>query len=255
MARKPRGATRKTYSTRRVSPALRWVGYGVLAVASGVGVKLAADWVNDPATFPVRSVRVEGSLQHVQRDELRAMIEPQVQNGLVQVSLEGVRRSLESLPWIKSVTVRRTWPDKLVVFIEEQVAVARWAGGGLVNPDGQVFKAKAEGALAALPQLRGPEQHEQEMVENFRQFKRLLEPLGLQIAEVSMSERRAWVVTLHGGQTLNLGRQDIFPRLLRFVRVYPRVLARHHEAIEQFDLRYTNGFAVRWREGAEPAAA
>ena len=68
-----------------------------------------------------------------------------------------------------------------------------------------------------------------------------------------MNERRAWSLRLANGLQLGLGRNDIHLRLLRFVRVYAEVLKPRLEAIDSVDLRYTNGFAVRWHDGLAPA--
>jgi len=58
--------------------------------------------------------------------------------------------------------------------------------------------------------------------------------------------------SLDNGMALMLGRQEkSHERLLRFVRSYNRVLAARAEQIEQVDLRYTNGFAVRWKPAGD----
>lgn len=56
------------------------------------------------------------------------------------------------------------------------------------------------------------------------------------------------------GLQLGLGRKETHLRLMRFVRVYAEVLKPRIEAIDSVDLRYTNGFAVRWHHGYAPAA-
>jgi cell division protein FtsQ len=45
-----------------------------------------------------------------------------------------------------------------------------------------------------------------------------------------------------------LGRTEPLARIERFVRVLPVVLASAPGVIERADLRYANGFAIRWRE-------
>ncbi len=45
-----------------------------------------------------------------------------------------------------------------------------------------------------------------------------------------------------------LGRGDGYQRLLRFVRFYHRALQGRTAEVELVDLRYSNGFAVRWKD-------
>jgi len=77
----------------------------------------------------------------------------------------------------------------------------------------------------------------------------MLTPLGLKVSNLTMNERRAWSIRLSNGLQMILGRKDTHLRLLRFVRVYADVLKPRLEAIDTVDLRYTNGFAVHWRDG------
>jgi cell division septal protein FtsQ len=55
------------------------------------------------------------------------------------------------------------------------------------------------------------------------------------------------------GIEINLGREDFTERLQRFVDIYPRILASQSDKIAVVDLRYTNGFAVRWTNSPKPA--
>ena len=87
-------------------------------------------------------------------------------------------------------------------------------------------------------------------MKEYQAMQGMLEPLGLRISHLTMNERRAWSLYLNNGLQLRLGRNDAHLRLLRFVRVYAKVLKPQQDKIDSVDLRYTNGFAVRWRDGA-----
>jgi cell division protein FtsQ len=75
--------------------------------------------------------------------------------------------------------------------------------------------------------------------------------LGLVIDELHQDARRAWHLKLSNGMSVELGRKDPLQRLARFIGVYPAILASTTAAvIEQVDLRYSNGFALRWTQPA-----
>lgn len=234
---------------------LRWLVWPLLLVVmvivmGAVGLKL-----RDPATLPINTVRIDTPLQQVEQETIRKIILTHADAGFLKVDVSAVRLSLESLPWVERASVRRSWPDGLSVSIHEQQAIARWANGGLMNPQGVRFKPENEEVWDALPLLRGPDGTEKLVMQSYQKMQRMLRPLGLNISHVSMDERRAWSVQVTGAMHLGLGRHDIERRLLRFVRVYPRVLEPRLAGIESVDLRYTNGFAIRWREGFEPPAS
>ena len=51
-----------------------------------------------------------------------------------------------------------------------------------------------------------------------------------------------------GDQEIRLGRRDIDERLYRFFDVVAPALANELKRVAYVDLRYTNGFAVGWRD-------
>ncbi|KOR28470.1 hypothetical protein TI04_10915, partial [Achromatium sp. WMS2] len=68
---------------------------------------------------------------------------------------------------------------------------------------------------------------------------------NLSVVKMSLSDRRAWNIDLANGTHLSVGTKDLEVRIDRFLTYFPRLP--QPENVEQVDLRYTNGFAVRWR--------
>ncbi len=253
--KKARGATplhqqRDAGPSAAVTVALKLLGV-VLAIGA---VAWGTQSVLDPARLPVHTVRIESPLKNVSQQAVRERVRPHAEAGFVGVDVDAVRDSLLQLPWVYQASVRRAWPDKLVINISEQQPLARWGNEALVNVHGELFFPQQTGAWKQLPLLRGPRQTSRMVAEQYRVMLGLLKPLGLGITHLSLNERRALSVRLDNGLQLGLGRQHTARRLVRFVRVYPQALAPRLEAIDSIDLRYTNGLAVRWRDGFEPSS-
>lgn len=253
--RRHSGATRlNSVEPRRELPWF-WMGSLVGLLLLVVSLGWVGKYLLEPANLPVNTVGIESALQQVSHDAIRAIILPHADAGFLHLNVEQVRAELEALPWVYRASVRRAWPDRLLVNIQEQQAVARWAGGGLLNPMGQHFAAEDAEQWTHLPLLRGPDGTEKLVMQAYGQMQQMLRPLELAISHVSMDERRAWSMQVGEALHLGLGRTDLERRLLRFVRVYPRIVEPRLDGIESVDLRYTNGFAIRWREGFAPPAA
>ncbi len=254
MAKRQQGATRHDAETQN-KVSLRWLAPMLFSVATMAVLYFGVVYLQDPETLPVRKVRIESPMKQVTQDALRAVIEAHARRGFLGLDVDAIRHELEAMPWVYHATVRRGWPDVLVVRVEEEQAVARWGSRGLLNRYGDLFQPdEREGALA-LPNLMGPSGTEKIVAEKYRQMVDMLTPLGLKVERLTMDERRAWSVELSNGLQMVLGRDDTHLRLLRFVRVYAGVLKPRLDAIDGIDLRYTNGFAVRWRDGFAPDAA
>lgn len=204
-------------------------------------------WLTRPQTLPINRVRIHSPLQNVEREVLREVVEPHATRGFLYLNVTELREELEALPWVSRVGVRRVWPDALEVSIEEHQAIARWGEGGLVDVGGVPFDA-GERIPEGLPLLSGPPESGAQLVEFYREVGRNIAPLGLTVAELTLSDRRAWSVTLSNGLVVVLGRGDLQSRLQRLVRVYRGAIVPRLAEIERVDMRYTNGFTVRWRQ-------
>jgi len=196
--------------------------------------------------FPLREVQLRGELAHTTGAEVEQAVRGRIEGNFFAVDLAQPRAALEQLPWVRRVQVRRVWPDRLEVTLEEHVALARWSDTGLVNVQGERFAGKSD---VALPLLAGPAGSEGEVARRFLRFAQLLAPLGAPLEALILSPRRAWQARLGGGLTIELGRDapndPVDGRLERFVAVHPQTLARMQRKHEYVDLRYPNGFALR----------
>lgn len=232
------------------------IGRYIVGVSMGAALVgalgMAGSWALEPENLPVRTLRVKGELQHVTEAQLRELIPPHVANGLLRVDIAAIRAAVEGLPWVARASVRRAWPDTVELSVREQEPVARWGDDGLVSARGEVFRPEDLRGVPALPALSGPDDTAPMVVKHFRQLRALMLEAGLEVHAASMDERRAWSVTLGNGVGLMLGRDAHERRLRRFLRVYGPSLSQWAGQIKQVDLRYTNGFAVRWRSQEAP---
>ena len=194
--------------------------------------------------FPLHEIVVTQPLARTTRAEVEYAVRDRITGNFFALDLEQVRGALERLPWVRRATVRRIWPDRLEVSLEEHVALARWADDGLVDTYGERFAARTD---EALPLFVGPAGTEHEVASRYARFSRLVAPLGAPIERVTLTPRFAWQLRLADGLNLMLGRDaDLAEgRLQRFVAVYDQALKNMPGRHEYVDLRYPNGFAVR----------
>jgi len=229
---------------------MRWGTRALLASALLLAVCAALVWVAQRPQFDLQRIEVNGSLRHVSRTAIRAAIAGRLQGTFFTMSLAQTRAAFESIPWVAAASVRRVWPDRLVVTLVERHAVGLWNDGRVVADDGALFDVNpAEAELdGPLVDFSGPPQMAGEAVARLHSFDALLASLPASVAAIDISERASWTIRTNGGQTLELGRDvplgSVPARLAAIVTNYPTVVAQLSGNPARIDARYNNGFAA-----------
>ncbi len=250
-AQAPRPRRRRLWAAAAVILALIFTAAGALWLLPGWRLP-DLQGLERVAQFPLRQVRVAGSFRHVSALQVRDIVAPYAARGFFATDVAAIRGALRALPWVAQAAVRRVWPDRLQITITEQVAVARWGGKGLLNERGEVFTPLAGALPEGLPLLQGPEGSAPQMLAHCRAMEDSLAPLGLKVARLSLDRRRSWRALLGNGVRLALGKEQPLQRVARFARYYRSVAAGREQDAKVFDLRYANGFVVRWRTDGAP---
>ena len=197
--------------------------------------------------FPLDRIELTHALERTTRADIEAALRGRIGGNFFALDAHEVRAALERLPWVRRASVRRVWPDRLEVALEERVALARWGEHALVDVQGERFAATSS---APLPLFIAPEGTEHELAVRYARFSQALAPLGTRLERLVLTPRFAWQLTLDNGLQIMLGRDadGAEARLERFVAAYPATVARVVRAHHYVDLRYPNGFALRVQE-------
>jgi len=193
--------------------------------------------------FPLKRVDVKGDLRHVNYEQVSFIVTREFKGNFFTLDLAQVGKGFQKLPWVRNVNVRRQWPDTVEVTLEEHQELARWANGGLVNTRGELFQAASN---SNLPVFSGPEGSVRDIAQLYGQFSSILGQIQLKPVHLQMNERRALQLKLDNGLQLELGRGQPVLRMEKFARVYQATIARMPQTVATVDLRYPNGFAVRF---------
>ena len=116
-------------------------GLGVVAA-----VALLTFGVTRSPVLDVDRVQVQGSL-HTPTDAVQRASGIRRHAPMTDVDLDRARRGVLALPWVRTVSVTRSWPATVKIVVTERVAVAAIAAGNagfsLVDGDGRVLESSA----------------------------------------------------------------------------------------------------------------
>ncbi|MBP2674733.1 MAG: Cell division protein FtsQ [Deltaproteobacteria bacterium] len=119
-----------------------WISALLVAVVLlGASCAFAYSWLTRSPMFSVRSIEMN-PCANVTREEVWSIVRGGGKRNIWTVPVDEVSRRLASHPWIRSVSVRKAFPDRLVVRIEEHrpVAMVNLDALWYVNGDGKLFK-------------------------------------------------------------------------------------------------------------------
>jgi cell division protein FtsQ len=229
--------------------ALVYVGAAIALLVAG------ALWLTRSPWFAIRAIELEGEVTRNSLNTIRANAMPKLQGNFFSVDLQRSRAAFEAVPWVRHAVVRRLWPNRLAVELQEHRPAAHWQGDDrgdrLVNEQGEVFEANV-GELEddALPMFSGPEGSSAQMLAMYRRLAATFATMNTEIDSLALSSRGSWRVVLSSGATVELGRgseAEVLARTARFVATLPDVNQRFRQALEYADLRHSDGYAVRLR--------
>jgi cell division protein FtsQ len=198
--------------------------------------------------FKLRTVHVQGTAPEVDRALFDKVLRDNLHGNFFSVSLGPLHRSLVRVPWVDVIAIKREWPNALQVTVTQKQVLARWGDDAFVTKDGSVIAQSS--ALASkdfIPSLLGPEGSINKVYITYEHLDEKLKILDLQMSKLQLTASGQWRAVLTNGLVLQLGANDIGRRLSSFVQLYPQLAQENKGNISLVDLRYPNGFAVRWK--------
>ncbi len=260
----PRKPTRKTSAPDAVPLDVRLMNGAAALLFLGALLMLlwaTVKWATRSPVFTVRAIALDATLQRANLATVRANAIPRLAGNFFSIDLDASRQAFESVPWVRRAVVRRVWPNKLAVTLEEHQAAALWQGGDrrserLVNTFGEVFEANlGDVEDEGLPTLAGPDERSAQMLAMLRHLSTALAPMPQAVQILRLTSRGSWRAELDGGAMLELGRGsdgEVVQRVERFVRTFAQAAGRFNSgsgaaprALVAADLRHPDGYALR----------
>jgi cell division protein FtsQ len=234
----------------RLMNAVASVVYALAAVAV-VAALLA--WAMRSPMFTLRAIRIEGDTGRSSVATIRANALPMLAGNFFTLDLRKARVAFESVPWVRRAIVRRVWPNRLSVTLEEHRAAALWSGeegnDRLVNVEGEVFEANVGDVEDdGLPRFEGPAGSAAQMLAVHARLSPLFAQIEAGLEGLTLTRRGSWRAVLDTGAVVEIGRgtdDELADRTGRFVRTLGQVSARFERPLESADLRHADGYAVR----------
>jgi len=228
-------------------------------------------------TLPINRIVMLKKLHEQDPMQLQQLANKNMNGGFFSLELESFRKKIEVLPWVDTVSVRKKWPETLQLDIREKKVAARWINSNndnnrtikklmktkwndksLLSDKGKIFNPMLTAVqykqYGQISLFSSPDNLSKDNLEKCINFSTLLDEVKLKITKCFQDQRRSWFVQLNNGFKLYLGRttmdneiDTVNKRMNIFISAYQQVLRKYEKNIKHIDLRYTNGFAIKWK--------
>lgn len=220
------------------------VGAGIaLLVAGLIGFGLAR-----AGSVPLR-MDIYGELGRISPAQVRDIAAPLLGAGFFQLDSGALEDRLRAVPWVRDAVVERLWPDRVAVHLSSYRPLALWGEDAVLSDDGHLVRPVERPPLEL--QIQAPTNRAAVVFADLQVVRSRL-PEGWQLAQWSLSatgDRQAVITQGERRITLEFGREPVAEKFRLLAEVALPVLQPRLAEVAAVDLRYRNGFAVRWLDG------
>lgn len=227
-------------------------------------VQSIKEWMDDPEQMVLSQLTLSGEYTYTTENDLReAILGLGLPNTYIGQDVDDIQQEVMRFPWVKHASVRKQWPDRLIVHVEEYKPAFYWNDLFLLDENGVVFSVPLDRINdLKLPRLYGPEGKAKSVLETYYKLDNLSKKLAnnqlaLKIDAAISDERNAWQLMVKQCIAgicvedqeikLVLGSENIEERYQLFMKLFPEIQSRipTNERITVADLRYENGISVQ----------
>ena len=160
------------------------------------------------AGFRVRDILVTGRSQ-ISSDELLGRLSIKENMPIFGVDIAAAQKSLTDIPWVKSVSISRRLPDKIIIDLQERAPVALWQYRkkiSVIDQEGVVLTSEGLNAWQQLPLIVG-EDAQKHVMELLALLNAEPAVAGVFVSAARVGGRR-WDLHLQNGISVKLPEQD-----------------------------------------------
>lgn len=240
-----------------------WTAFLAIVTLLALAALFLADRLYNPQLFRIQAIEVHGQFSHVDGKQIKEVVEQSLFGNYFSLSLASMERRIAQLPWVFRAAVRRQWPDTLVVDVVEVQPVAKWGKHQWLNFTGDLVAKQPHADDKNLPLLLAPDNQQEAVWQSFKSWSKMFATNGLYLERLRLDPRGLWYLTVTVGTPTTqqnpistpkppsvlmvVGQKNATQQIKRFVDTLSHPVLPEFAAMRTIDLRYPNGFAVKWK--------
>ena len=197
--------------------------------------------------FTILVIKLSGKIVYTSGIEHKEKILHLLTPNFINISIGKIQNPLLKSSWISSVSVKRVCPNNLLIYLCEQIPLAKYSNRGVLTSTGELLYIQNVAKISHLPIFLARENKLKDMFYNYLILRKLLSPYAIKVHRLEIIPDQGWQAILNNGIILLFGQGELFDKLRRFSISYKYKLKEIIDKIHYIDLRYTNGIVIGWK--------
>ena len=225
------------------------ISYILLLIIISIIALIINDKISDTKIyFPISDIRLGQKSLNVNENEIFRIAEKYLKNkSFFNIKLDYLKNSIEKVAWVKNAYIRRSYPNEVIIFLEEYTPVAVWNNDSYISENGYIFSAnKIE---KKLPKISSYSNRNIIIFEYFSLISDGIRKnkLNDKVLLIKENEIRSLTVLLESNIAIKFGSKNIEERIGIFFKAYKTLNTSDLKKIRYIDMRYSNGFSIGWK--------
>ena len=197
--------------------------------------------------LPIERIKISGEFKQLNTEQIRRQLSVYLGQDFFSVDIQSIQEQLKKESWVQIVSIKRIWPNQLHVSVREKQAFARWNQNQLLSTQAEIFDADVSG-FASLPKITGYAGQTAQLLRSYLDIQHQFSRYGISISELSEDSKGALSLLLNNALKVNIGSEQSDMKIKHLLAVYPQKIMPNTEHIKYIDFRYSNGFAIAWKD-------
>ena len=92
--------------------------------------------------FPINYITIGQKTLNVNESDIFRIAENYLKNkSFFNINMDYLKNAIEKVDWVRNVNIRRSYPNKVIIFLEEYKPVALWNNNFYISDNGEIFSA------------------------------------------------------------------------------------------------------------------
>ncbi len=198
--------------------------------------------------WKISNIVIDAEFKRVNSEQIRLTVATSKERSFFKLNANQIRDNLMQIPWVSDVSVNKKWPNTLHIRLKEHKAVAVWNEKKLLNSNGDIFEVDSLEDLSSLPHFNSKANNSKIVWNKFMRFNDIIKNIGFDITACEISSIGSWNIVLNNGINIVIGTNYQDAKLVRLAETWQALLKTNETLPSYIDLRYTNGYAVKWQK-------